>query len=199
MSIQNVVFDIGNVFVLWEPTNNLHACFPQEDAEELYKRMLPKWLDLNTGKITLDETLDYYHASFSLPREGFELFCRNVIQNPTYVPGARELQARLHQACVPLYCISDNIKEGIAYYRQNYPFMQNFDGAIISADVGVLKPDPRIYRHLFDTYHLDPATCVFFDDVPANVEGAQKAGMAAFVFTTAEACEKDLRACGLAF
>ncbi len=72
-----------------------------------------------------------------------------------------------------------------------------FEHVTNSAEIGCLKPDPRIYRHLLDTNGLDPNESVFFDDMPGNVAGAQAAGMHAFLFTDAAQAEADLRALGV--
>ena len=74
-----------------------------------------------------------------------------------------------------------------------------FDGAIVSADAGLLKPDAAIFRHLLKTFSLEASETVFFDDVRRNVEGAQSVGIEARVFTTPNQCEQDLRALGLTF
>lgn len=65
-----------------------------------------------------------------------------------------------------------------------------FDAVIISAEVGIMKPDPAIYRTALDILHVEAANAVFVDDFPANVEGAQAVGMAAVHFTP----DLDLRA-----
>ena len=53
-----------------------------------------------------------------------------------------------------------------------YPFLDWFDGIVISGEEKVAKPDPVIFRHLLDRYGLDPATTVFIDDSEANVRAA---------------------------
>jgi HAD superfamily hydrolase (TIGR01509 family) len=52
-----------------------------------------------------------------------------------------------------------------------------FDDVVLSGDVGVGKPDPRIYLLAADRLRLTPEECVFVDDVPAFVHGAVRVGM----------------------
>ncbi len=54
-----------------------------------------------------------------------------------------------------------------------------FDGMIISSEVGLLKPDPRIYRLAVECLGVQPEEAVFLDDMPENVEGARAAGLRA--------------------
>jgi putative hydrolase of the HAD superfamily len=58
-----------------------------------------------------------------------------------------------------------------------------FDAIVISAEVGVRKPDPRIYRIALERISCRPAECVFIDDQLKNVEAARALGMCAVVFT----------------
>lgn len=58
-----------------------------------------------------------------------------------------------------------------------------FDDMIISAEVGVVKPDPRIYRLALENLRVQPEESVFVDDVLVNVEGARSVGMSAIQFT----------------
>lgn len=67
-----------------------------------------------------------------------------------------------------------------------------FDEVIISAEVGVMKPDPEIYRLALDRLSVEPSEAVFVDDSPANVEGANRAGLVGIQFTTSEALMQRL-------
>lgn len=52
-----------------------------------------------------------------------------------------------------------------------------FDAAVLSGEVGMAKPDPRIYRMVGERVGLDPRQCVFVDDLHGNVAGAVAVGM----------------------
>jgi epoxide hydrolase-like predicted phosphatase len=53
-----------------------------------------------------------------------------------------------------------------------------FDGVVISGEVGIRKPAPRIYQLGAEAIGLDPSLCVFVDDLPFNLKPAQELGMA---------------------
>ncbi len=61
------------------------------------------------------------------------------------------------------------------YPRHLFPDL--FDAVVISAEVGMRKPEERIFRHAADLLGLDPDECVFIDDVEANVTAAEAIGM----------------------
>lgn len=51
------------------------------------------------------------------------------------------------------------------------------DEVVLSGDVGLAKPDPRIYRYAARLLGLEPGQCVFVDDLAVNIRGAVAAGM----------------------
>ena len=57
-----------------------------------------------------------------------------------------------------------------------------FDDLIFSAEVGLAKPDQRIYELALDRLHVQPTDAIFIDDVQTNVEAAQAIGMAGIRF-----------------
>ncbi len=60
---------------------------------------------------------------------------------------------------------------------------QAVDAMIISAEEGLAKPDPRLYRLAAERLGVTPAQAVFVDDFSANVEGARAVGMHAIHYT----------------
>ncbi len=52
-----------------------------------------------------------------------------------------------------------------------------FDGVVISGNVGIRKPAPEIYEMGARAVHLDPADCVYVDDLPGNLKPARALGM----------------------
>jgi epoxide hydrolase-like predicted phosphatase len=64
---------------------------------------------------------------------------------------------------------------------------------IVSAEVGVMKPDARIYRIALEKLGVAPAEAVLLDDFPKNVEGARAVGMAAIHFTRPEQALDELK------
>lgn len=197
MAIQTIVLDLGNLFLRWAPYETLSEIFPDEDPHSVWKKYRPAWRDLNRGKMPIEEATTLFEQITGLPAAGFRRFCDRVMGDAILLEDMDVLQARLKEKRLPMYYLSDNLHEAIAYYKEHYPFMQRFDGGISSSDVGHLKPNAEIYEALLVRYNLDPGSCVFFDDVDINVEGARKAGMQAFLYTDAAACEEDLKRIGV--
>ena len=65
-------------------------------------------------------------------------------------------------------------------------FLDHFDQVTFSYELGVIKPEPEIYRHAIQGLGVEPTEALFLDDRPENVEGARAAGLHAEIFTTWE-------------
>ncbi len=83
-----------------------------------------------------------------------------------------ELFRRLRTGGVPTGMLSNSWGGG--YPRELFPEL--FDAVVISAEVGMRKPEPRIFRHAAALLGLEPAECVFIDDIEANITAAEQLG-----------------------
>ena len=68
---------------------------------------------------------------------------------------------------------------------------------MVSGEVGVIKPDPRIFELLLERFAIDPQRAVYIDDVAANVDAARPFGIHAIHFTTPAALRGELVELGL--
>jgi putative hydrolase of the HAD superfamily len=196
-TVKNVVFDFGNVLVHWTPHKVLQKIFPDKDPAQLFTAMRTIWLELNLGQVTITAAINRYETELGLPRESLTDMMESFQTSQTRIPGTEALLKELDAAGVPLYAITDNIKEFMEYYRLHHSFLPYFRGIIVSAHVGILKPNAAIYETLLNTYDLKAEECVFIDDMQKNVEGAHAVGMHAFQFTDSASCRYQLQELGL--
>jgi epoxide hydrolase-like predicted phosphatase len=75
---------------------------------------------------------------------------------------------------------------------QEWKIADAFDEIIISAEVGVMKPDPQIYQIALLALGVMPRQAVFLDDFLHNVEAAQALGMYAIHFRSPEQALQEL-------
>ncbi len=114
----------------------------------------------------------------------------------TEIPATEELLRRLKRR-YPLYLLSDTNEIHFGYVRGTVKALRLFDAFVVSYEVGVLKPDPRIYQEALKRAGLPAEACVFVDDRAPNVEGAARLGIHAIRFTTAEQVATDLERLGV--
>ena len=196
MAIKNIVFDVGNVLVVWDPVEIIRSYYadlpaPEALAEEIFKH--PTWYALNTGEITEAEALAAYAKRLRLPSEDLEQLMVHAKASLVLIEGSLDILKRAHQANYALFALTDNTVDILAHLKQRYDFWDLFQGIVSSADVGCLKPNPAIYHHLLQTYGLKPSETVFIDDLDHNIAGAKDVGMDGFVFENPASCLQELK------
>lgn len=185
--IRNIVFDMGNVLIHYIPEVFMDRLgVPAEDRPLLAREVFSsvEWVRMDRG--TLDQETAVAAMEERLPRRLWEyvrrLVCAWWLDGPLLpMEGMAELLAELKALGYGLYLLSNATARQPEYFPR-IPGSQLFDGAVISAQWKVLKPEREIYRILFREYALDPAECFFVDDLSINVEAALCAGMDGYVF-----------------
>jgi putative hydrolase of the HAD superfamily len=96
-------------------------------------------------------------------------------------------------------CITNNLPAnaiGSTSGRSLYvaEVMALFDHIIESAKIGLRKPDPRIYEMMIDALKVDPAKCVYLDDLGVNLKPAREMGMTTIKVVSAAQAIAELKA-----
>jgi 2-haloacid dehalogenase len=81
--------------------------------------------------------------------------------------------------------------------RAKFDFLHWFEDIVVSGEVKLAKPDPRIFALTIERCRLDPARTVFIDDSLRNVEAGSNAGLRALHFTCPRKLRSDLVRFGL--
>jgi len=203
MPIRNVVFDVGNVLVPWDPAGIEIRAFGkarvEADGFTPPLRGNPIWLAVNRGEMSLEEAKACYVAEHGFAPGDIDALWAALFASFPLITDTRVMMDELKAAGYRLFAITDNVHEIVAQLKRDYDFFDLFEAAAVSAELGFLKPDPRIYNWLLDTAGIAAGESVFLDDVQRNVDGAKAVGMEACLFTTAAKAREDLRALGVTF
>jgi epoxide hydrolase-like predicted phosphatase len=78
--------------------------------------------------------------------------------------------------------VISNAWPDLRQYLVDHKAADAFDDLVVSAEVGIMKPDPRIYRMALERTGVTAGESVFLDDTAANVDAARKLGMRGIVF-----------------
>lgn len=183
--IKNIVFDMGNVLLRYDPEVPLQMfCATEEERSAIRKELFegPEWVEGDLGTITND--MKYERVKVRIPLHMHAALKRCVYEWRVCIEPVRGALAFCEYARKKgcgLYVLSNASDEFYEYFPIFSPF-DYFDGIVISSDVHMVKPDVRIYRHLMEKYRLSPEECLFLDDTEENVAGARQAGMQGMVF-----------------
>ncbi len=96
-----------------------------------------------------------------------------------------------------IYILSNFSGKAFRDCADELDYVKKADGAVISYQVGLIKPDPAIYRLLLDKYDIDPKEAVFIDDNKDNIEAAKQFGLSTILFTSREDADKKLYELGV--
>lgn len=181
--IKNIIFDLGNVLIAFDPLKWLMKSYDDFDTvETLYREVFQseEWKLLDAGKITVEEA----YASVSERIPGLEKDAERILFHwESFLIEEMTLNTailrKLKERGYGIYALSNYPERGFLNTEKFYPFFTLFDGKVVSYTYGEMKPGRRIYEILLEEYDLKPEECVFLDDTLANVEAARALGMKA--------------------
>ena len=191
--IKNIVFDLGNVLVKWIPETFLAGY--SESEKEMFRKAIyfsENWLRLDRGELSEDELFELICSEIP---ERYRADVKKLVRwydMSGQIEGMEQLVLKLKAKGYRLYILSNTSK---VFYRfkELFPVIDHFDGAFVSADHGVLKPDKQIFRLFCQHFSVSPKECVFIDDTAVNVESATEEGFAGVVFNgNADELKKEL-------
>ena len=79
--------------------------------------------------------------------------------------------------------VLSNVNKGTLERKMSAEQLALFDVVVASAEVGMMKPDPEIYRYAAEQLGVSPSECVFTDDIQDYCDGAQAVGMPSILYT----------------
>lgn len=178
--IRNIIFDIGNVLLNFKPEQFLKSYLKDElRIKEFISNVIKTelWLDLDRGIITLQEAREKYLERY--PQEGnlIKIFFNHWKEMLTPIPQNIKILRELKSNDYKIYFLSNFIKEAYEYVQTRYEFLTLADGKVISSEIKYVKPEVKIYQHLFEKYNLNSEQCVLIDDVESNLPQAQSLKM----------------------
>jgi putative hydrolase of the HAD superfamily len=90
--------------------------------------------------------------------------------------------------------LSNMVREIGAHLRANFLLLSRFTWVTLSCEVGSVKPEPAIYRHVLDGLGVPVSRALLVDDRLVNIEGAQALGMPGVLFRGYEALRREIDA-----
>lgn len=184
--IKNIVFDMGQVLIHWQPERILaHWHLTASQQEAVLREMFgeTEWVRLDRGTITQEEAIRNIctrlePALHPVVRETVTRWHERPLEP---MEGMAELIRELKGEGYGIYLLS-NASLALRSYFGRIPGAECFDGLVVSSEEKLLKPQHEIFEVLLSRFMLKPEESFFVDDLPANVEGALHVGMSGAVF-----------------
>ena len=195
MSIKAVFFDLGGVIVRTEF---------QAPRQQLADRLGMDYEDLDRvvfgsetssrasiGEISVDEHWAFVIQRLKRPASELaairEAFFAGDIVDRTLVEYIRSLRGKYKTGLI------SNAWSDLRDFIIREKFDDAFDKLIISAEVGAMKPEAKIYKIALEQLGVKPKEAVFVDDFYENIEGCEKVGMNGIHFKDPETALQQLK------
>ncbi len=194
--IDTVVFDVGNVLTSFGWKDFIKSFGYSEDVTERIGKATIEgryWNEYDRGVMTNDEIVNNF-VSLDKDLENeirTTMKCFTGILKPVdyAIPWIGELKNR----GLRVLFLSNFSERAFNECQDALGFLDYVDGGIFSYRVGLIKPDPAIYRKLIETYALTPQNCVFIDDLKDNVAAASAIGFNTILFEEYNQARAELK------
>jgi 2-haloacid dehalogenase len=198
--IQNLLFDLGNVLIRWDPRNHYRDRFATEaEMEAFLAEVAPgSWNhEMDMGKpfaqaIAERAVLFPDHADLlSEWKSQWERMLGGAIDESV------TLLAELRATGYRVAALTNWSAETYPVARERFPFLGWFDDVVISGVEGIAKPDPRMFALALERTGFEASRTVFIDDNRPNVDAARALGLHTVHFASPAQCREELRALGV--
>ena len=197
MMIRNIVFDIGNVLAAfrWDDYIRYNLGYPEEVVKTFGERFIihPLWDEFDLGVRKTDDIIADMKATVPEYTEEVNAFFEHIVDIVETYPYSRRWIKELKQRGYRIYLLSNYPRRTFRIHeRERFDFVDLIDGKVVSGFERLAKPDPEIYRLLFERYQIIAEECVFLDDRQVNIDAAICMGMQGILFTGYEDASRKL-------
>jgi 2-haloacid dehalogenase len=175
---QAVIFDIGNVLTRWQPEAFYDRVIGEDRRRALFAEVdLHRMNDIVDEGALFRETI--YDWADRTPHWQAEIrlwYDRWIELASPRIEGSIALQRALRAKGVPVFALTNFGKYSFEEALPKMDFLTDFDRLYVSGQMGVIKPDPRIYEMVEDDCGLPPESLLFTDDRADNITAAARRG-----------------------
>ncbi|HAX71737.1 MAG TPA: hypothetical protein DCY14_19135 [Anaerolineae bacterium] len=178
--ITAIIFDLGNVFINWDPRNLYKRFFPDPEAVDRFLEEIhfAEWnarqdagRPFHEGVRELSSRFPQYASLIQAYDTCWEESLTGT--NDETIRIARQLK----DSGWSLYLLSNFSMEKFNLIRHRYSFFRIFDDLIISGEHHLVKPNPAIFHLTLRRIRRTAGECLFIDDSQANIETARQIGL----------------------
>lgn len=200
--IRTVVLDIGQVLAHFRWEEVMMECgYDEEVAQKVGKATVlgEYWSEFDRSAISDEEIIDKCCSLAPEVSDEIRNFFNHITDTVREFPYAKEFIESLKRNGYKVYLLSNYSKTNFEYALKNFTFIPCADGRVISYEIQSVKPEPEIYEHLINKYHINPNEAVFLDDSLPNLKAAEKFGFNTIHVTDIKKALEELKDLGVSF
>ena len=189
MNQPSIIFDLGKVLVDfdWSIAAKKIAARSTAPPEQFHHHLAtsPLLWQYECGRLTRQDFFEAIHTAIGFQGSGQE-FNDYFAEIFTEIPAMIALHAELRQRGFKTYILSNTNDLAIEHIRRDFPFFNQFDGYILSYEVGAMKPDAEIYEALETLTGKRGADLIYIDDRFENIAAGAARGWRTILHETPE-------------
>lgn len=191
----NIIFDIGNVLLSFNPKEYLKGKITEEKIEDLYREIFQseEWVMLDRGTITENEAINKIIDRNSKYGDDIKLVFEDWYNILKPIEETIEILKDLKNNGYKIFYLSNFHDLAFKDVRRKNNFFELFDGGVVSYEEKLIKPEEEIYKLILKRYNLIAEESIFIDDTKLNIEGAEKLSINTLLFETPEKLRSDLK------
>jgi len=196
--ITTIIFDLGGVYIkTFKGIEHHLEPILGIKAEEIYSKLLGKELDsLVRGKLTEEECWLKIIEKNNW-KVDVELLKKAIRDYFEEIKGTRKIIERLKERGFKLGLLSIHVKEWVDYFDKKFDYHKLFHSTLYSFEVGLRKPEKRMYELILLKLDSKPEECIFIDDNSKFLVPAKELGMKTIHFRSPSQLENELKGMGL--
>ena len=191
--IKAIIFDLGGVLFTNGSTKFVEYLNKKShlDKEDIHKLLFGELGNsYRLGTISKEDFWETLINKLNL-KESAETLEDEWINGYELISETKDLIDELSKK-YKVYFLSDNAKERVERLNKKHNFTDWFLDGVFSHEVGVKKPDLKIYKMALRKTGVAAQKAIFIDDLPENLPPAAKLGMTTILFTSPEDLRKNL-------
>jgi len=195
--VNTVIFDLGGVLIDWNPLYLYKKIFDHEkDIRFFLDNVCTKeWNENQDAGYPLAQATDDLIKKYPQYQDEINAYYtrwREMFGD--YNAHSVSILEKLHlQKKHRLLALTNWSAETFHPVKDSYPFLNYFEGIVVSGDEKIKKPDYKIYQILLNRYNVNAKESVFIDDALENIEAADDLGFQTIHFVSASQMEAELK------
>ena len=188
--IKNIIFDVGGI-ILDDSLDNISKVYNKDMSEIYYKIFKGNFRECLLGKLSINDYIndfkddkDYEYIKKILNPSKQSIMNPLLKDNYDYIISLKEKGYKIY--------LLSNVTPETLNYLKSVININLFDGTIFSCVEGIKKPDPEIFKLLFNKYNLNINESIYFDDKDRMINAANELGLKSIKFTSIEDIKNNL-------
>lgn len=192
-----ICFDLDWLYFTWESFQRFKEALAPNIIKEKRDQVLAlsdEMMKFKAGELSEEQYRDRVKKELWLTYTNEEIY-EKLRESYEVNEAVKELAKTLKDNGYNIWICSNNFITRIRELDKKFNFIRDFDVHVFSYEVGILKPDAKIFQTLIDKSWFQPSEIIYSDDKEDKIQWAKSLGTQTFVFHTFEEFVEDLKKC----